>query len=89
MDKYTLRSRSKRMDTTMSIGKGGLTPSVIAEIKRQLHKRKLIKVKMLSSLADTVDKKAIGKELAEATNAVLIDQIGFVYVLAEKSTVHE
>ena len=87
MDKYELRSRGRTLSPIMNIGKEGLTPAVVKEIKEQLRKKKLIKIKMLGTVADTKDKKAIAKELAELTDSVLVDHIGFVYVLADKALV--
>jgi len=63
------------------IGKAGLTPSVIEEIKKQVKKRKVVKVKFLPVLAQGRDKKAFAKELAAKTGARLVSQVGFVAVL--------
>lgn len=87
MDKMQLRSKSKTMGPTMSIGKEGLTSSVVEEIKRQLRQKKLIKIKMLQALAEITDKKELAKKLVEETGGILIDHIGFTYVLADKSIV--
>jgi RNA-binding protein len=87
MDKYELRSKAKRMEPNLNLGKEGLTESVVEEIKRQLRRNKLIKIKMLPSMSDKADKKQIAKELELKTGAVLIDSIGFTYVLAVKSVV--
>ena len=85
--KYELRSQSKSMGPTMNIGKEGLTPATIEEVKTQLRRNKLIKIKVLKSFAETMDKKEVGKKLSEETNSVLIDNVGFVYVLADPSIV--
>jgi len=87
MDKYELRSKAKTMNPNMNIGKEGLTESVVEEIKRQLRQKKLIKIKMLQNIADKVDKKEIAKQLEEKTGGVLIDNVGFTYVLAIKGIV--
>lgn len=65
------------------IGKAGITDTVIAEIKKQLRKRKTIKVKFLPAHASGKDKKAFAIELAEKTKSQLVSQIGFVAVLKE------
>ena len=71
----------------MNIGKDGITETVIEEVKRQLRQKKLIKIKMMQALAQQSDKNEIAQQLAEATESILIDRIGFVIVLANKSLV--
>ena len=88
MNKKELRSKAKTMTATMNIGKEGLTETVIEEIKKQLRQKKLIKIKMLQSLAQDKNKDDVAAELVEKTDAVLIDRIGFVIVLAIKSAVN-
>jgi RNA-binding protein len=65
------------------IGKAGLTDSVIEEIRKQLKKRKIIKVKFLPSHASGKDKKQFAGELARKTGAIVVSQVGFVVVLKE------
>jgi RNA-binding protein YhbY len=65
------------------IGKAGITDTIIAEIKKQIRKRKVLKVKFLPAHAAGKDKKAFAKELAEKTGTLLVSQIGFVAVLKE------
>jgi len=65
------------------IGKAGITDTIIAEIKKQIRKRKVLKVKFLPAHAAGKDKKAFAKELAEKTGTQLASQIGFVAVLKE------
>ena len=84
MDKKQMKSKAKLMEPTIRIGKNGLTETVLEEIRKQLSKKKLIKIKMLKSLADKSSRKKIGEELVGKTNAQLIDQVGFVYVLAKR-----
>jgi RNA-binding protein len=86
MDKKTkeLRSIGKTLTPILNVGKSGLTESMITEIKRQLQKQKLIKIKMRTSSLEGVDKKAFAKEIAEKTEAQLIEQVGFVLVLHKK-----
>jgi RNA-binding protein len=67
------------------IGKDGLDAGVIEEVKRQLKKRKVIKVKFLktSSDADSVDE-LVG-QLAAQTSSEVWGRRGFVVVLARTS----
>jgi RNA-binding protein YhbY len=70
------------LPVVVRIGKAGLTDSVVAEIVKQLKKRKAIKVKFLPAHAAGKDKKAFSRELAARTNSRLVSQVGFVVVLA-------
>jgi len=84
MDIIKLRSKAKTLEPIIRIGKKGLTEAIIEEIKKLLKKRKLIKVKMLKSVLENKDKKEVIKELVNKTNAVLIEAVGFIVVLARK-----
>ena len=84
MDIIKLRSKAKTLEPITRIGKKGLTEAVVAEIRRLLNKRKLIKVKILKSALENKDKKEVMEELVNKTNAVLIEAVGFVVVLARK-----
>lgn len=63
------------------VGKSGLTESVISEIKKQIKKRKIIKIKFLPVHAAGKNKKEFAKEIAAKTNTTLVSQVGFVVVL--------
>jgi RNA-binding protein len=63
------------------IGKAGITDSVVEEIKKQLRKRKIIKVKFLPANASGKDKRQFANELAEKTGSKVVSQVGFVVVL--------
>lgn len=65
------------------IGKAGLTPSVIEEIRKQVKKHKIVKVKFLPAHARGKDKRAFAREIAEKTGTILISQTGFVFVVKE------
>ncbi len=65
------------------IGKAGITETVLEEIRKQVKKRKIIKVKFLPGHATGKDKKQFAKEIAEKTGTKLVSQAGFVVVLKE------
>lgn len=65
------------------IGKAGMTEKVIEEVKKQLKKKKIIKVKFLKT-GLTQDKKKMFEELAEKTESRIMHKVGFVVVLAKK-----
>ena len=83
MEISELKSKSKLLRPIVRIGKNGIDETQIDEIKKHLKKRKLIKIKLLkSSRKESI--KEIAKEVAEKTNSILVDVIGFVFVLYKK-----
>ena len=82
--KHQLVEKAKLLEPIIRIGKSGLTEGVIEEIKTQLKKNKLIKIKLLKAALVDKDRKAIAREIAEKTGAELIHQVGFVVVLYKR-----
>jgi len=76
-----LKEKSKLLEPIVRIGKNGLTDNMIKEIKKNLVKKKLIKVKFLKGALQDKNKKEFAMEVAEKTGAKLIDAVGFVVVL--------
>ena len=79
-----LKSKAVILEPVVRIGKSGITDSIVEEIKKQLRKKELIKVKLLGSFVKGKDKKLLAKELAEKANAMIIHKVGFVVVLYKK-----
>ncbi len=69
------------LKTTIRIGKNGITPSLIEEIKKQLRREKKVKIKMLGSFVKGEDKKQIADKIALKTNSKLVRMVGFVFAL--------
>lgn len=82
--KIELRRKAMLLEPILRIGKNGLTESTVNEIKKLLNQRKLIKIKLLKSFVKDNNKKTLAREIAEKTNAELIQQVGFVVVLNKK-----
>lgn len=68
------------LEPVVIIGKSGITPAILAKIKEQLKKRRIIKIKFLRS-AITGKKEELFAKLAKDVNARLIHHVGFVVVL--------
>jgi len=68
------------LEPSIRIGKAGITENVIKQIKDQLKKKRVIKVKFLSS-AIKDNKKELVNELAQRANAKIIHRVGFIAVL--------
>jgi len=78
-----LKEIVQQQPADVRVGKKGLTPSVIEEIKKRLKAKGIIKVKMLkSSLKVTgMDRVELAKKIAEAVNAQLLEVRGRTLVL--------
>ena len=72
------------MEASTHVGKNGVTPSIIEELKRQLKDNRLIKVKLLKSAVEAMPRESIAKELAEKTGAELIEVKGNTVVLFKR-----
>ena len=76
MDKttqYSLKKESANLDPLLSVGKNGMTDSLIDELKKQLKAKKLVKVRIHKNSGEVDDMKETALELCEKCNASLID----------------
>ena len=74
-----LRAQATALDTTLIVGKGGVTETVIAEADTQLTARELIKGKVLEGAMMTP--REVCDQLAEETGAEGVAVIGTKFVL--------
>jgi RNA-binding protein len=74
-----LRGLAHPLTPIVRVGKGGVTPSVIAETKKSLHSHELIKVRV--EIDDTKERKAAAERLATETDSQLAGAIGKVAIL--------
>jgi len=86
MDKATkdMRKESKTLTPNIIIGKNGLTDQVIENIKSEISRRKLVKLKILQAYITDKDKNKVFEDIAEKTNAKIVQKIGFTISLARK-----
>ena len=77
-----LMRRALEIGPTVHVGKDGLKDSLYEEIKAQLKKNRLIKVKVLTDEGAS----DIAEAIAEATSAVVVDVRGSVVLLTDKRT---
>ena len=80
------RAQANSIDTTLMVGKDGVTESVIAEADRLLTARELIKGKVLETAL--MSAREVSDELCEATGADGISCVGSKFVIwrfSEKS----
>ena len=78
-ERAELRSRATTLDTTLMVGKGGVTEALIAEAEKQLDARELVKGKVLEGAMMTP--REVCDELCEALGAEGVAVIGTKFVI--------
>lgn len=78
-ERAQLRSQATTLDTTLMVGKGGVTDAVIAEAENQLDSRELVKGKVLEGAMMTP--REVCDEICEATGAEGIAVIGTKFII--------
>ncbi len=76
-----MRKESKIMAPNIIIGKNGVTEQVVKNIKSELSKHKLVKLKVLKSYISENDKDSVFKDIEEKTGAKVVHRIGFTMTL--------
>jgi len=79
-----LKGQAAKIEAMTHIGKNGITPSLIEEIKRQLKDNKLVKIKLLKSAIEEKPREEVAKELVQETGAELIEVKGNTVVLYKR-----
>ncbi len=74
-----LRAQATALDTTLMVGKGGVTEAVIAEAENQLCARELVKGKVLEGAMMTA--REVCDEICEQTGAEGVAVIGTKFVI--------
>ena len=75
----------QHLKATIRIGKGGVTDGILDEIRKQLDKHGVVKIKMLGAFTDSNDRKGVARDLATKVGAKLMHAIGGVVVLKDIS----
>ena len=78
-ERAELRSQANSLDTTLMVGKDGVTESVIAEADNQLTARELVKGKVLESAF--MSPREVSNAICEATGADGVSVIGTKFVI--------
>ena len=78
-ERAELRSQATTLDTTLMVGKSGITDALIAETENQLDSRELVKGKVLEGAMMTP--REVCDELCEATGAEGVAVIGTKFVI--------
>ncbi|MBQ7768255.1 MAG: YhbY family RNA-binding protein [Oscillospiraceae bacterium] len=78
-ERAELRSQATTIDTTLMVGKGGVTDAVIAEAENQLNARELVKGKVLEGAMMTP--RDVCDEICQYTGAEGVAVIGTKFVI--------
>ena len=78
-ERAELRSQANTLDTTLMVGQGGVTDTVIAEAETQLVARELVKGKVLEGAMMTP--REVSDAICEATGADGVAVIGTKFVI--------
>ena len=78
-ERAQLRAQANTLDTTLMVGKSGITDALIAETENQLNTRELVKGKVLEGAL--MSPREVLDELCEATGAEGIAVIGTKFVI--------
>lgn len=66
---------------SVRIGKTGITDNIIVEIKDQLAKRKIVKIKINKGIFDRSQKKEVWDYICKETSSILVSSRGNVGVI--------
>jgi len=76
-----LRAQANQLAVSLHVGKNGVTDATVAELKAQLHKRKLVKVRLLKSATEGgAGDASQAEDLARRTDATLVEVRGHTAV---------
>lgn len=82
-DLKELRGIGHRLNPIVTVGGGGLSPTVIEEVARALDDHELIKIKIPAGSSE--ERKNCATALAEATQSKLVHHIGRMVLLLRKN----
>ena len=78
-ERAELRAQANTLETTLMVGKGGVTEAVLAEAENQLDARELVKGKVLEGAMMTA--REVCDEICEGTGADGVAVIGTKFVI--------
>ncbi|MEA4965000.1 MAG: YhbY family RNA-binding protein [Oscillospiraceae bacterium] len=82
-ERAEFRTRANGLDTTLMVGKGGVTEQVIAEAEKQLESRELVKGRVLETAV--LSAREACEAICAKTGADGIQVVGSKFVLYRKS----
>lgn len=73
-EKSRLRGRGQQIDARVSVGKEGLTPAIVNELRRQFRSQDLVKVRFAAG--DRHARAALCPEISRATSSAWVGSVG-------------
>ena len=86
-DRARMKKEGQALDITLEVGKSGLSPTIVKELKRQLEKRPLVKAQIRKSAAAGESLDEMAQQLADEAGALLIETRGKTVIYARKHNV--
>ena len=78
-ERAELRAKANMIETTLIVGKGGVSDTLIADVENQLEARELVKGKVLESAMMTA--REVSDEICAATGADGVSCVGNKFVI--------
>ena len=82
-ERADLRSQANNLETTLMVGKGGVTENILLEAKTQLEARELVKGRVLETAL--LSAREVSDALCEAIGCEGIQCVGSKFVIYKKS----
>ena len=79
-----LKSRSRKTEPTVWIGKEGTTEALVTQIENQLKSRELVKVKIQRSALREVDAGDLAAKVSASTGSTLVEIMGHTFSVYKK-----
>ena len=86
MERNELIKKGHSIKPTVIVGKAGLTDNMESEIRKQLEKHELIKVKMLRSMGPSSTWKEDIEDLSQKVKATVVEIKGGTILLFKRSS---
>ena len=81
LSKKELVKRGSTIDPTIHVGKEGVSDGVIEEIKTQIKRAKIVKVKMLPAAGEDI--KDVAADIANRAEVICVETRGFSILLCD------
>jgi RNA-binding protein len=81
--KRFLRSKAHHLDPIFQVGKGGVNENMVKQVAEALEARELFKISVLQNCEE--DKNDVAQQLAQGTDAEIVQIIGSTIVLYKES----
>lgn len=82
-----LRGLANNLDAIFQVGKGGLNDQLYKQVSEALEARELIKLRVLET--SPVTSREAADAIAKATNADVVQVIGYRFILYKESKEHK